>query len=100
MTIDGRNDVEFLRHVIEGGRGAELENLRRFRPGSQEALDERLGRAEVSRPDDLGLAVDALALAQIVVFVAGDRLSGQAGHSVPPLSDMLRSYQKIVRPTM
>jgi len=45
-----------------------------------EAVQEALRRAEVDGGDDLGLAVHALGLAQVVVGSAADDLLGEAGH--------------------
>jgi hypothetical protein len=91
MPVDGGDDVELRGDIVEGYGSAELKELGGLGPGAEEPIDEGLGGAEVGGPDDLGLAADALALAQVVVVAPADRLAGQAGHG--PLS-MSRSYHK------
>ncbi len=56
--------------------------------GSLEFLDDAVGTAQVGLGDDLGLAVDALGDAGVVVGVPADDLLDEAGHSV-------RSYNSL-----
>jgi hypothetical protein len=80
VAVDDSDDLKGLSQREHRGRSAEFgqRDLRRF--GAQEAVQEALRGAEVDGGDDLGLAVDALGLAQVVIGLAADDLLGEAGH--------------------
>ena len=82
--IEQRDEIETLGDVPQGGdvaTGGDL-GFERLR-GNISLLcggDEVLDLAEVDLADDLGLAVNALAIAGIVIGVAVDLLGGEARH--------------------
>src|SRR5271157_306054 len=90
VTIQEMDEADLLGQVVKGnniteggnGHGMGLRDLSLlfFENGS----DEVLGGAKVDSADDLGLAVDALAFADIVVGLAVNDLGRQAGHARNP----------------
>ena len=84
QRIEQRDEIETLGDVPQGGdvaAGGDL-SFERLR-GHMDSLrggDEVLKLAEVDLADDLGLAVNALAIAGIVIGVTVDLLGGEAGH--------------------
>ena len=82
--IEQRDEIETLGDVPQGGdvaAGGDL-GFERLR-GNMSLLrggDEVLEIAEVNLADDLGLAVNALAIAGIVIGVTVDLLGGEAWH--------------------
>ena len=88
--VDPDHDLELGGQVIQSGLGTERHDVGfagrgrlRGRLGgiwSAEAADDVLDGTEILLEDDLGLAVDPLALAQVVVGMAPDDLLRQARH--------------------
>jgi hypothetical protein len=82
--IEQRDEIETLGDVPQGGdvaAGSDL-GFERLR-GNMSLLgggDEVLEFAEVDLADDLGFAVNALAIAGIVIGVTVDLLGGEAWH--------------------
>ena len=84
QRIEQRDEIETLGDVPQGGdvaAGSDL-SFERLRgdTGSLRGGDEVLEFAEVDLADDLGLAVNALAIAGIVIGVTVDLLGGEARH--------------------
>lgn len=78
MAIDGPDQIEVLRQVIQGGRCGEVRQddllwLGRLR-GSAHSHGNIFGLAEVLLPDDFGFAVDAPAFACVPVGATADDL--------------------------
>jgi len=80
MAVNDRDDIELLSHVEGGHQSAKFADdcLLRIRTGESE--DQLLRGADVFLPDDLGFAVDASALAEVVIGFAADEFFGKAGH--------------------
>ena len=83
--IEQRDQIQTLSDVEEGGGIAEsgdlgFEGLGRLL-GALGGGDEVVDLAEVDLADDLGLAVDALAIAGVVIGVAGDGFWGEDRHT-------------------
>ena len=77
--IQAGGDIEQGGDVSEGGDGG-FQWLRRLM-GDLGGGDQVIDFAEVDLADDLGFAVDALAVAGVVIGVAADLLGGEAGHT-------------------
>ena len=80
MAVNGSGDIELLGHVEGGGQGAEFADNRFLGIRVGESEDQLLRGADVFLPDDLGFAVDASALAEVVIGVTADEFFGEAGH--------------------
>ena len=83
--IEQRDQIQTLRDVEQSGGIAEsgdlgFERLRRLL-GPLGGGDEVVDFAEVDLADDLGLAIDALAIAGVVISMAPDLLGGEARHT-------------------
>jgi len=86
VAVDGADQVEPLGHGQTSGRGAKFANDGLLRGGvgrrvRREAASKVFGGPEILLPDDRGLAVDALALPQVVVGLAMDELLRKARHA-------------------
>ena len=94
VAVDVLGKPEAAGEGEQGGAGAELphDGLPGLGAGvgSLEFLDDAVGAAQVGLGDDLGLAVDALGDAGVVVGVPADDLLEEAGHIV-------RSYNSFDR---
>ncbi len=92
MTVDVLDELQAAGEGEQSGRGTEFthDRLQRLGGGGSgaEFLDDLVGATEIGLGDDLGLAVDALADAGVVVGVAPDDLLDEAGHIV-------RSYNSV-----
>ena len=88
MSVDVLDDAEPLCQVIQGSNGAELNDEGLFWFGQQFSRFGRLSHgpddifrtAQVLLPDDLGFAVDALALPGIIIGLAADHFLGDTRH--------------------
>lgn len=86
LGVDELDQAQLLGLVPEGGDVAEAGGAGalwgdRFLGGG-DGLEDMFEGAEVGRFDDFGFAVDALALAGVVVGAAVDGLGGEGGHYV------------------
>ena len=84
MAVDELDQLEAASEREQGRAGTELAHhgLERLGGGAGglELLEDAVGIAEVGLGDDLGLAVDALADAGVVVGAAADDLLDETGH--------------------
>jgi hypothetical protein len=80
--IDDANQIKLLRDLKARSAGTELADGHRVwcRARLHQALDQRRAVADVLLSDDLGFAVDALALPQVEVRDATDEFLGQGSH--------------------
>jgi len=105
VPIDAVDELEPKRQVIEaddrgkvGDAGRLGRGQRRSLGSARESGEDILGAAEVLLPDDLGFAVDALALAGVVVGMASDLLVARLamlGHTVTPLNALVQSIRAL-----
>ena len=88
VAVDVLDQSQALGHVVQGEHGAELGDDRFLGSGGggsrglSQGGDDVVGAAEILLPDDFGLAVDAAALACVVVDLAVDGLLDEARHAV------------------
>ena len=84
VAIDEGDQIQPRSQIEEGGdvtEGSNIDGLRlRGRRGRIEAAEEVIKGAEVSGFDDFGIAVDALAIADVVVGAAFDEFACEARH--------------------
>jgi len=80
MAINGRDDIELLSHVENGDDGAEFPDDRFLRIRVGESEYQLLRRTDVLLPDDLRFAIDASALAEVVIGITSNEFFGEAGH--------------------
>ena len=84
LGVNALDQPNLLRLVVERGHVAEARDLRRLGRnrllGSLDGLNDIIDRAEVGGFDDLGPAVDALAVPNVIVRVSVDDLPSKAGH--------------------
>ncbi len=76
MAVNGRGDIELLSHMEGGHQGTKLADDRFLRIRAGESEDQLLRGADVFLPDDLGFAVNASALAEVVIRFPGDKFLG------------------------
>ena len=83
--IEQLDQIQTPSDVKEGGGISESGHLRfeglRWLPGVLGGSHEIVDFAEVDLADDLGLAIDALAIAGVVIGVAADFLGGETRHT-------------------
>jgi len=83
--IEQREQIQTLRDVEQGGGIGESGHLGFQRlgrlPGALGGGDEVVDFAEVDLADDFGFAIDALAVAGVVIGVAADLFGGEARHT-------------------
>jgi len=83
--IEQRDEIQTLSDVEQGGGIGESGHLRfeglRWLPGDLGGRDEIVDFAEVDLADDLGLAIDALAIAGVVIGMAADYFGSEARHT-------------------
>lgn len=91
VPIEGGKQIDGLRDIPDGSGGAEFMDGDLGWFWAHQAIEDALRRAEVDGRNNLGLAIDAPAFAQVVVGFAANDLLSEAWHSV-------RSYytQKLV----
>jgi hypothetical protein len=82
MPIHGGEQIDGLSHIPHGSGSAEFIDSDLGRFGAHQAIQDALRRAEVDGRNNLWLAVDTLAFAQVVVGFAANDLLGEARHSV------------------
>jgi hypothetical protein len=80
MAVNDRDDIKLLSHVEGGHQSAKFADDRLLRIRAGESEDQLLRGADVFLPDDLGFAVDASALAEVVIGFTSNEFSGKAGH--------------------
>jgi len=80
MAVNGSGNMELLSHVEGGYQGAKFADDRFLGIRAGESEDQLLRGTDVFLPDDLGFAVDASALAEVVIGVTADEFFGEAGH--------------------
>ncbi len=80
MAVNGGGDIELLSHVEGGRQGTKFADDRFLGIRVGESEDQLLRGADVFLPDDLGFAVDASALAEVVIGFTADEFFGEAGH--------------------
>lgn len=82
--IQQRDEIQALSDVEEGGDISKSGHLSfewlGWQVGPFRGGDDVVDLAEVDLPDDLGFAVDALAIAGVVIGVAADEFGGEARH--------------------
>ncbi len=92
LGVDQFRQAELVSLVIESGHVAEVEDFRLLRGlgnlGALDGLEDAVERTEVSGFDDFGFAVDALAVADIVIGAAFDEFARERRH-------MVRSYNRL-----
>jgi len=76
MSVDRGHGIELLGYVEGGDQGAKFTDDDLLGLRSREATDQLLRGADVFLPDDLRLAVNALALPEVVVGSTADHLLG------------------------
>jgi hypothetical protein len=83
--IEQRDQIQTLSDVEQGGGIGESGHLRfeglRWQVGELGGGDEVVDFAEVDLADDLGLAIDALAIAGVVIGMAADYFGSEARHT-------------------
>ncbi len=79
-SINGGNDIQLPGNSQAGGAGAKLADHGFLRAAALQPLDQLGRRPQILLPDDLRLAIDALAFPQVVVRAAADDLLGQRRH--------------------
>jgi len=94
MAIDGRNDIELLSHVESGDDGPEFPDDPFLRIRLGESEDQLLRGADVLLPDDFGFAVDASALAQVVIGISPNELFSETCHCLGHTTLFSRSQGK------
>lgn len=87
MAVNGSDDIELLGHVEGGDHSAKFTDDSFLGIWTGESEDQLLGGADVLLPDDLGLAVDASAFAQVVIGSPADEFFSEANrdNNSPPL---------------
>ena len=92
LGVDQFRQAELVSLIIEGGHVAEVEDFRLFWGGGNlcalDGLEDAVEWTEVSGFDDFGFAVDALAVADIVIGAAFDEFARERRH-------MVRSYNRL-----
>lgn len=83
--IEQLDQIQTLRDIEQGSDIGESSHLGFERLGrvlgALGGSDEIVDFAEIDLADDLGLAIDALAIAGVVIGVAADLLGGEARHT-------------------
>lgn len=83
--IEQREQIQTLSDIEQGGDIGESGHLGfeglRWLPGELGGGDEIVDFAEVDLADDLGFAIDALAIAGVVIGVAADYFGSEARHT-------------------
>ena len=86
LGVDQIDQAQLGGLVVESGDGAKLQDFGGVRQerglGVVEGLEDAVEGAEVGGFDDGGSAIDALAVADVVIGVALDELSGEAWHAI------------------
>jgi len=80
VAIHGGDHIQGLGDGESGGGPAKFLKSNLGWLGTEKALPDAFSRTEIDGGDDFGLAVDALALAQIIVGLAAHDLLGEASH--------------------